>query len=206
MKRIYKLLVLVAFFIPMLSSCSGGNADSIPFGIFPSEYEKFLKESEKLKAEAQNIKTDEDKAEYIKKTDKLKEEWREKLETAAKTVDGKPIEFSESDIKVTEPISLTFESLKKTDLEPFYRINGAAEASKDISVDPGKVYSSLNVYMVGYDSENQEMFASKVGTIAVDKEKNLITAGTPVKLYLLSFVDKYVEDYLKVKTLKLEVR
>lgn len=68
------------------------------------------------------------------------------------------------------------------------------------------MYISSNVYIVGYDADGKEVFESKVGFIAAQKEgdKSVIKAGTPVKFDQLQFSPKKIEGYEQATTLRLE--
>lgn len=205
MRKIFKLVAIIAILLPTLTSCSGGSGSkSIIFGTFPSVYEKFMKEKETLEAEAKDIKTEADKAEYLKKTEKLKQKWSEKLETAAKSADGQTLEFTESNVKVTEPISLTFEKMDK-DLKPVYTFNGKAEAGSEIQANIS-VFNLVSVNLCGYDEAGNEVFSTKVGNVNSTKENDkLVPAGTQVNFTKLYFSGKDVEAYMKAKTLKLVI-
>lgn len=204
MRKIFNLMALIAILLPIITSCSGGGSESIIFGKFPSVYEKFLKEKETLEAEKKEIKTEADKAEYLKKVDELKQKWIEKLETAAKSADGQTLNFSESNVKVTEPLSLTFEKLD-SNLEPVYTFNGKAEAASEIQSNIS-VYGRVSVKLYGYDEAGNELFSTKVGSVDATKEDDKkVAAGSPVNFTKLYFSGKNVEGYINAKTLKLVI-
>lgn len=203
-----KLLALVAILMPMLFSCSGGasSSNSVLLGSLPDEYAKFQEEKAQISEEAKNIKSEADKKKLIEKSEKMKEKWSAKLEESAKSLDGKPLEFAESDIKVTEPVSLEFDGFfSKSDLNPKFKINGGAEATTEINTGENYVLGSERVYIVGYNAEGQEVCKIHAGSIAVENVdgKSVVKAGTPVKFSSFHIGSK--EDYGAAKTIKLEV-
>lgn len=202
------MLALVAVLTPMLFSCSGGASSSNAslLGSLPGEYEKFQEEKAQISEEAKNIKSEADKKKLIEKAQKMEEKWAVKLEESAKSLDGKPLEFAESDIKVTEPVSFEFDGFfSKSDLNPKFKINGSAEAATEINTGEKYVLPSESVYIVGYDAEGQEVCKIKAGSIAVENVDGIsvVKAGTPVKFDIFHFSTK--ENYSAAKTLKLEV-
>lgn len=139
----------------------------------------------------------------------MKEKWSGKIEESAKALDGKPIEFVESDIKVTAPLSLQFDGyFDQSDLISNFNINGSAEAATDITA--GKRYVTPNeyVYIVGYNAEGQEVYSIHVGFIPVENVdgKPVVKAGAAVKFNRFQFSGKITEEYEAAKSLKLEVR
>lgn len=207
-----KTLALVVALMPMLLSCSGGSGSSSEsplFGSLPGVYAKFQTEKDKIKEEAKNIKSEAEKAELIKKSEKMEEKWSAKIEESAKALDGKPIELAESDIKVTQPLSLQFDGFSsgKSDLLPKFRVNGSAETASDINTDGVYVGVSESVYIVGYNSEGTEVYKIKVGFVPSENVdgKAVVKAGTPISFDVVHFSSKYLEDYEAAKTLKLEV-
>lgn len=211
MKRI-KTMAFVAAILPMLLSCSGGSgssSESVMFGSLPGVYSQFQTEKDKLSEEAKNISSEADKAKLIEKSEKMKEDWGTKIEESAKTLDGKPIEFAESDIKVTAPISLQFDGFTsaKSDLLPKFKVNGSAEATTDINTDAIYVGVSESVYIVGYNEAGEQVYKIKVGFVPSENVdgKAVIKAGTPISFDVVHFSPKYLNDYEAAKTLKLEV-
>lgn len=93
-------------------------------------------------------------------------------------------------------------------MTPYYGIDGEAEAASDIAPESPLPLSSYTVYIVGYDSDGNEVFESKEGFIAAQKEgdKAVIKAGTPVKFDQLQFSPKKIEGYGRPATLRLETR
>lgn len=202
-----KMLAIVAVVVPMLFSCSGGagSSDSALLGSLPGEYKKFEEEKAQIKEEAKNVKSEADKKKLIEKSQKMESEWSVKLEKSAKSLDGKTLEFAESDIKVTEPVSFEFDGFfSKSDMEPKFKINGAAEAPAEINLDVNYVLPSERVYIVGYNAEGQEVCKIHAGSIAVEDVdgKSVVKAGTPVKFDTFNFNPN--EDYGAAKTIKLE--
>lgn len=201
-----KLLASIAVLVPMLFSCSGGASSSALLGSLPGEYEKFQEEKAQITEEAKNVKSEADKKKLIEKSQKMESKWSAKLEESAKSLDGKPFEFAESDIKVTEPVSLEFDGFfSKSDMQPKFKINGAAEAATEINLGVNYVLPSERVYIVGYNAEGQEVCKIKAGSIAVENVdgKSVVKAGTPVNFDNFHFSPK--EDYRAAKTIKLEV-
>lgn len=201
-----KLMALAAIFLPAMLSCSSDTQTPL-FGSLPEVYSKFKVENDALQEEAKNIKTEAEKAELIKKSGELKEKWTSKIEASAKALDGKTIEFAESDIKVTEPISLQYEKIfSDSKLNPQFKINGAAEAATDIPVDANYM-STRTVNICGYNAEGQEIYKINVGRIATEEKdgQKIIAAGTPVQFSTLYFPTKNVDEFKNVTTLKLEV-
>lgn len=205
MRKIFKIMAFLAILLPLMVSCSGGSdSESVIFGKFPSVYEKFLTEKTKLEEERKNIKTEAEKAEYLKKVEKLKAKWTEKLQTAAKSADNQTLEFAESNVKIIDPISLTFEKLDN-DLKPVYTINGKAEAASEIN-SKISVFHLVSVNLCGYDEAGNEVFCNKVGNVKSTQDNDrLVPAGTPVNFSQLYFSSKEVEGYIKAKTLKLVI-
>lgn len=209
MKR-SKFFAVAIGLMPLLLSCSGGGNSSSAslFGTLPGEYSKFQTEKNKITEEATNIKSEAEKAKLIEKSKKLQEKWSTKIEECAKNLDGKPIEFAESNFKVIEPISLEFNGFSsQSDLTPKFLINGSAEAQNEINTDYDYVLPSEQVYFVGYDADGQEVYHLSVGTVAVENidGKSVVTAGTPIKFSSLRFYPGEIENYEAAKTLKLEV-
>lgn len=203
-----KLLALVAALMPMLFSCSGGasSSNSALLGSLPGEYQQFQEEKDQIGEEAKNIKSEADKKKLIEKAQKMEEKWGAKLEESAKSLDGKPLEFAESDIKVTEPVSLEFDGFfSKSDLEPKFKINGSAEAATEINTGVDYVLPSERVYIFGYDAEGQVVCKIHAGQIAVENVdgESVVKTGTPVEFSTFNFNPN--EDYAAAKTLKLEV-
>ena len=203
MKKVTIFTVLIATVILILSSCSGSEK-SMLFGSLPAKYAELKEERAKLDEKAKNIKTEEEKAEIIKKGKKLEEKWIPKLERAATKLDGKDIPLAEGVFKVTSPISLTFEKLKNHSLEPIFKINGSAVTNEAIKIE--NTFSQYRiVYIAGYDAEGNEVYKSQVGKIYGEVTKNVleIPAGTPVEFSTLTFNSSLVDKYPEAKTLKL---
>ena len=93
-------------------------------------------------------------------------------------------------------------------MTPYYGVDGQAEAAADIVPASALPQNSYNVYIVGYDADGKEVFESKDGFIAAQKEgdKAVIKAGTPVKLDQLQFSPKKIEGYERAATLGLQAR
>lgn len=205
-----KLMAFAAIVMPLLYSCSGGAGSSgTPlFGSLTGVYEQFQTEKNKLTEEAQNIRTEAEKAKLIEKATKMSEEWKTKIEDSAKSLNGKAIKFEESNIKVVEPVSLEFEKItNKSDLTPRFKINGSAEAATEINTGLDYVLSAEKIYIVGYNAEGQQVYKIKAGTIPVEnvEGKSVAKAGAPVKFEAISLSDKNLEDYKAAKTVKLEL-
>lgn len=205
MKKISTFVALMAAFMVALSSCSGsGSGKSLLYGDIPSEYAELKAQRAKLDEKAKNVTTEEEKAEIVKKGKKLEEKWTPKLEKAAKELDGQEIPLTDSIFKVTAPLSLTFEKLSSRNLEPIFKINGAAETAEAIRIE-NTFNPSLIVYLVGYDAEGNKVFSSKVGRITGEVNLNVleIPSGTPVEFNTLIFDGKCADQYPEVTTLKL---
>lgn len=209
--KFIKLMVSVTILMPVLFSCSGGSgsSDAPLFGSIPGEYEKFQAEKDKISEEAKNIKSESDKAKLIEKSEKMKEEWSAKFEKSAKALDGQPIEFAESNLKVTKPISLEFVKISgKSNPAPEFKINGSAEAAREIKLDFSYVLPSQTVYIVGYNAEGEQLYKIRAGSIAVENVDGMavVKAGTPVEFNnTFYFNTSYVKEYMDTKTLKLEI-
>lgn len=207
MTKMLRLMVLVAIMLPMMLSCSGDGDKSI-FGSLPKVYNEYMEAGTKLYEELINIKTDQDNAEYLEKSEKLQQEWSGKIEQASKSLDGKVINFGEGDFKVTEPISFQFKEIsQKGSLSSTFNFNGSAEAASDIILQRSYYVPSTSVYMIGYDAEGQEIFKERVGKINVEEKdgQSVIPAGTPIKFDSFSFGGLYVDKYDQVTVVKLEV-
>lgn len=208
--KIFKLMALAAIAMPFMFSCSGGgsSSDTLLFGALPGQFEQLLAEQAELKEKAKDIKSEAEKAELIKKSEEIKEKWSGKIEESAKALDGKQIEFAQSDVKVTQPVSLQYEGFfSKSDMTPKFKINGAAEVTSEINTDAPYILPSEHVYIVGYNAEGQEVYRIKAGFVAADNVdgKSVVKAGTPVTFDPIVFSDNKVEQYKEAKTLKLEV-
>ncbi len=208
--KIFRLMAIASTLMPLLFSCSGGagSVGTPLFGSLPGVYEKFQKEKDQLTEAAKNIKSEAEKAELIEKSTKMQEEWGVKIEESAKSLNGKPIELAESNIKVTEPISLGFDRFSsKSDLMPTFRVSGSAEVTSEIETGFNYVLTSEKIYIVGYDAEGQQVYKAKVGFIPVVNvnKKAVVKAGTPVEFDGIWFYGKDVEAYKSAKTLKLEI-
>lgn len=177
-------------------------------GQLPDKYAQFTEEKAELKKEAENIKTEADKKRFLEKSEKLNKKWKEKLEATAKDLNGKPIEFAESQFEVTSPVSLEFEEFSsESALTPRFKVNGEAKAASDITIDQKYYYSTENVYITGYDAEGKQVYKAKVGSVEVQDAdgKQLVKAGTPVKFDKLGFGKADVEGSKLAKSYKLEM-
>lgn len=203
MKKVSTFATLAVVALMALSSCSGSD-NCLLFGTIPSEYAELKAQRDKLEEEAKNVKTEEDKAKLIKKNQELDEKWAPKLEKAATALDGKEINITDSLIKVTSPISLTFEKLGSRNLDPIFKINGSAETAETITFENTFSQSRI-VYIAGYDAAGNEVYKSQVGRISGEVKLNTleIPAGTPVEFSTLTFSGSYVDKYPEAKTLKL---
>lgn len=206
MKTILKLLVIATIFMPAMFSCSGGSKVPV-FGSLATTYSEYDAESEALKEEAKNIKTEEEKAKLIKKSEELNEKWGKKIESSAKSLDGKTIDFAESNFKVTEPISLQLKEFHTNGFIPEFTINGAAEAAEDITTDMNYTGSIKTVCITGYNAEGQDVYRIGVGNVDVENRdgKIFVKAGTPVKFTYMNFAKSKVDKYLEAVTVKLEL-
>lgn len=205
MKKIATLATIAATAMMMLSSCSGSGSDNGSlFGSLPSEYAEMMAERDALKEKAKDIKSEAEKAEFIEKGKKLDEKWSKKLEKSAKDLDGKELNITDSIFKITAPLSLTFENLQSSDLEPSFKVNGSAETVEPTTVE-NTYLTARTVYIAGYDAEGNELFKSEVGKVAGTLTGTTleIPAGTPVEFGTLRFSDRYVDKYPETKTLKL---
>lgn len=209
MKKIVTMMAIAAMSASIMISCSGsGSSKGSIFGSVPEKCEQFLQEKEELSKEAENIQTEADKAKLIEKSQKMQEKWQAKIEESAKALDGKAIEFAESAIKVTEPVSLEFEKFfSESTLTPKFKVNGKAEAATDITTELKYIRPHTSVYLVGYNAEGQEAYKLNVGSIEVQNQEGnvFIPAGTPVEFSSFQFSLKG-EDCKDAQTLKLEVR
>lgn len=211
MKTITKLMAIAAIVLPMLSSCSGDGATSSKpslFGQLPEEYVQFKAEKDAFKEKAKEIKTEADKAKLIKQSQEMEEKWTTRIEKSAKALDGKPVAVADGEIKVTEPLSLTFDGFfSKSDITPVFVVSGAAQAAVDITPESEFPRSSYQVYIVGYGPDGAEVFDNRIGTIDSQEidGKAVISAGTPVKFERLQFSGKDAPDYPMAETLKLVV-
>ncbi len=186
-----------------LGSCSGGSEKGL-FGNLTSEYAEMMTERDELKKEAENIKTEAEKAEFIEKGKKLDEKWSEKLEESAKELDGKQLEVTDSLFKVTTPLTLEFEKLLGSNLEPNFKVDGAAETTHEITKE-NTYLGTLIVYLAGYDKDGKELFTSEIGKVEgkLTDDKLVVPAGAPVKFTSLRFNDKYVKEYPETTSMML---
>lgn len=202
MKKITTFALMAFAFMLILSSCSGSDK-SMLFGSLPSKYSELKSQRDQLEEKAKNVKTEEEKAEIIKKSQKLDEKWTPRIEKAATKLDGKEIDITDDTFKVTSPISLTFEKLSSRTLEPIFKINGSAETAEAITLE-NTINPSLLVYIAGYDAEGNKLYSIKVGRITGEVEGTTVTipAGTPIDFSNLTFAGAYVDKYPETKTLK----
>lgn len=207
-KTMLNAFIMAAVIFPMMSSCTGDDSSKSPFGSLPKVYGEYLEEGSKLKEQAKSIKTEEDKAKYLEKSEKLTKKWSEKIETTAKKLDGKTLNFEDGMFKVVQPISFQFNEMNEMSyLYAVFGFNGVAEASYDIVLNRSYKVTSTSVKMIGCDSDGQELFKFDVGNIDVsDKEgKYIITKGTPVTFNVFRFGGDDIEKYKNTQYLKLEV-
>lgn len=208
LKTVLCLLVMAAVMIPVGTSCSGGSSSNSPFGSLPEVYTEYEKAGEKLKEEAKNIKTEEDKAKYLKKSEKFTKKWSEKIEVSAKKLDGKQIDFAGDQFVATQPISFQFKNVsEKSQLYAVFNFNGSAETAEEIVLNRPLYLPSASVQMVGYDAEGQQQFSSYVGSVAVQDVdgKSVIPKGTPVTFNTFQFGGTAIEKYVNTVVLKLEI-
>lgn len=206
MKKITSFALLAASILT-LSSCSGSGSDKdMLFGSLPSTYAEFKVQRDKLDEKAKTVKTEAEKSELIEKGKKLDEKWTPKLEAAAKELDGKEINITDSVFKVTSPISLTFENLNKKTLEPRFKINGTAVVAEPITIENTINPSSL-VYIIGYDAEGNKLFSDQIGRIYGEVKGTTVEfpAGTPIEFTTLNFHGGKSDEYAAVKTLKFAI-
>lgn len=204
------LVAFAAILTPTLFSCSENSAssDTPLFGSLPGVYAQFQAEENILKEEAKNIKSEADKAKLIEKSEKMNEKWSAKIEESAKFLNGKTIDFSESDIKVTRPMSLEFDGFtNKSDIVPKFKVNGSAEIPSEINTGLVYISPSQNVYIVGYNAEGEQVYKVKTGFVPVQNVdgKAVVKAGTNVDFTPVYYSGKNTEEYQIAKTLKLEV-
>lgn len=209
MKKIRTLVAVIATAVITLTSCSGSGAGSDKnsiFGSLPSEYSEYMAERAKLKEKGEKVTTEAEKAELIEKGKKLDEKWSAKLEKAAREVDGKEINITDSLFKVTSPISLTFEKLNGSSLAPRFKINGSAENAELITVE-NTFNPQRYVYLAGYDAQGNQLFRMEVGKITgeINGTTLEIQPGTPVDFSTLKFYPADVDKYPEAKTYKLIV-
>ena len=206
-----KQMALAVLLMPLLFACSeGGSTDTNLYGSLPEKYEKFMQEKADLKKQAENIKTEADKKELIEKSEKMQAEWKVKIEECAKTLNGKPIEVEKCDFTITTPLTLEFTDFySNSNLTPSFKINGEATATSDMKTGNDFVLPSENVYLVGYNTEGQEVYKTLVGNIAAENVdgKAFVKAGTPVEFKKLKFSKSDIENGCKdAKTYKLELK
>lgn len=201
-------LIMAAVMIPMVTSCSEGRSSNSPFGSLPEVYTEYEKAGEKLKEEAKNIKTEEDKSKYLKKYEKFTQKWSEKIESSAKKLDGKQIDFAGDQFVVTQPISFQFKDIsEKSQLYAVFNFNGSAEAAEEITLSRPLYLPTARVQMVGYDAQGQEQFSSYVGSVEVQDVdgKSVVSKGTPVTFNTFQFGSNAIEKYVNTAVLKLEI-
>ncbi|MDE6010784.1 MAG: hypothetical protein K2F87_05010, partial [Muribaculaceae bacterium] len=116
MKKLFKTLAAVAMVAMSgsLASCSGesgdggSDAESMLFGKVPSIMMKIEKVQQEIKLERKTATTQKELIKAEEKEQKMKDEWIPKLEEAAQALDGKQLDISEGDFKVTTPLTLTY--------------------------------------------------------------------------------------------------
>lgn len=207
MKKIVTLMAIVAMAATIMVSCSGSGSKGAPFGSLPEKCEKFKQESDKLGEAMQNVKSEAEKAELMKKHEELVKTWKPKIEESAKALEGKTVEIAECAFEITEPLSFQFNGFFSEDkLIPSLKVNGGANIIADRDSE-SKYRSTEAVYLVGYNAEGKEVYSFNVGTIALQKtdEKSFVAAGTPVDFSTFQF-GLSTQDCKDVQTLKLEVR
>lgn len=204
------LMAIAAITMMVLSSCTGGDgneSEALLFGEIPAIHGEMQEAKAAVKEEYKACDSESKAKTLMEKASKLEEEYSQKIETASKNLEGKEINFADGDVKVTSPISLTFEKFfSKSDMTPYFKVNGSAEVSKDIIFDC--TYPAFYVNIVGYGSDGQELYSSRIGTVdaIVGDNSAVVKAGTPIKFDKLQFAKSKVAEYQQAVALKIEVR
>lgn len=193
MKLSIKLMATFAVIAATLTSC-GGN-DGL-FGDLPkicSEY----------KAESASLGHD---IEDFAKAVELRSDYDKDMEEAAKDLSGKEIKVKDDVIKVTSPLTMTFDRYY---YDPYFTVEGKAEAAVDI--DRGVTYQTteLLVSLAGFDEFGKEVFRNRLGVLKGVYEDGTVwvNAGTPLEIkYSLVFNYDKAEAYSRVKELMLVVQ
>lgn len=225
MRKTIKLVALAAIVAATMASCAGKSSsdagaagtaeassttsESLLFGELPALHIEMQAAKDAIKEEGKQVKTEAQFKELAEKEEKIKAEYTAKIEEAAKALNGNAINLTDGDIKVTEPVALTYEGFfSKTGLTPKFSVSGKAEAAADFTPETKYPQDSYTVYVVGFDGSGQEVFSSKIGFIAAVKEggKSVVKAGTPVKFDNMQFGAKKAADYQKATSLKLMVQ
>lgn len=192
MKLNIKLMAAVAVISATLTSC-GGNASDL-FGDLPKIYEEYEAEMEAVK-ESGNVDA---KA--------FNEKYEQKFLEAAEALNGKEISVSdEGEMKITSPIKMTFDRIVPKGLS--FNLEGEMEVAEEIVREVKYRVPGLGVYLVGYDSDDKELFKDKIAYIESRSPGNRvrIEAGTRASFYGLDFETDHAKDYPKAKELKLVV-
>lgn len=195
MKLNIKLMAAVAVIAATLTSC-GGNASEL-FGDLPKVYEEYEAEMEAVK-ESGNVDA---KA--------FNEKYEQKFREAAEALNGKEISVSdEGEMKITSPITMTFDCIHSRGMS--FKLEGEMEAADEIVRKLKHNTPYLEIYLVGYDSEGDELFRDGIAQFDFGKLKYAdsevrIEAGTRAEISSLIFYVDHAKDYPKAKELKLVV-
>lgn len=196
------------------SGGSGGNSSEncMLFGEVPGLYADYQTQRDKIEESAQKSEADYKKA--TTQIDELQEEYRVKIEEAAKKLAGQPVEIAPGeDFKVVKPVSLSFKEFANG-INAMFTVAGEVEAAKDVTVDVTESwlkshdvqYLQLPLMLIGCDEQGAEVTRARIGYFKgfkVMDGKVVLPAGTKAELQPVPYNDNDYESYVKVKSVKL---
>ena len=200
-----------------LTSCGGSGSSAkncLIFGEVPSIYADYQAQRDKIEESAQKSKADYQKASG--QLDKLKEQYRAKIEEAAKNLDGRPIEIkSGEDFNVVNPVSLSFKEFGNS-VNAVFIVNGEVEAAGNVAIDVTESwlkshnveYIFVPLVIIGCDEQGAEVTKDRIGCFkgfSVVDGKLVLPSGTKAELQTVAYNKNSFDNYKKVKTLKLSL-
>mgnify|MGYP000794379460 FL=1 len=201
----------------ILASCGGGSSsDSRFFGNVPGLCAKWEQTNDGLKEKFKTADSAEAAGKIMDEANASKEEYKAKIEEAAKGLDGKTIEIqSTPQFTVNSPLTLTFDRMSSMD--PRFKLAGDIVAGENYQSENARSLSdgsdpsrykglSQHVYLIGLDNEGNKVLESKIGYFPMDLINDTelgVKAGTPLELETFTIHDGNMEGCIKATTLQL---
>ena len=201
MKKL-SIIVLCAMFAAFMVSCGGDKgAKGNPFGKIPSLVKNLMDEGEKLKKDAENMKSLGDMAKLISKGAKLASDFKENVDKAAPGVIGNelPTELAEGTTAITIVAPMAIEKVTPFNDFVTFTTKGkvALAADCDLNAEANQGKKFINVKCTVLDKEGQpvEGYENRaVGNFDLAKlanENNVVVKGTEIEINKdLKFSDK----------------
>lgn len=200
-----------------LASCGGGSSsDSRFFGNVPGLCAEWEQTNNDLKEKFKTSESAEAAGKIMDEANASKEEYKAKIEEAAKGLDGKTIEIQSTPrFTVNSPVTLTFDRMSSMD--PRFKLAGdivagenyQSENARSLSDGASDVsrYKGLgqHVYLIGLDNEGNKVLESKIGYFPMDLISDTelgVKAGTPLVLETFTIYDGNMEGCIKATTLQ----